>query len=154
MSMQNHLMNHHLSLDPRPNPRGRVRGKTLPGSVLSAGMPPWVLMRERMSLQPTSARVRLMTGSEYMVEHRNFEYWNSAWPITLKIWKRKSVADFRNRAFAAFQLDTSEKSYSPDPSSRVGSGVQTSVLYCPELAATRDYSSQQLQLWWQMELSK
>ena len=32
------------SLDPRPNPRGRVWGKTLPGSVLSAGMPPSVLM--------------------------------------------------------------------------------------------------------------
>jgi len=28
------------SLDPRPNPRGRVWGKTLPGSVLSAGMLP------------------------------------------------------------------------------------------------------------------
>jgi len=65
------------SLDPRPNPRGRVWGKTLPGSVLSAGMLPSVLMRERTSLQPTSVRVRLMAGSEYTVEHRNLENWSS-----------------------------------------------------------------------------
>jgi len=65
------------SLDPRPNLRGRVWGNTLPGSVLSAGMLPSVLMRERTSLQPTSVQVRLMTGSEYMVEHRSFENWSS-----------------------------------------------------------------------------
>jgi len=120
-----------VSLDPRPNPRGRVWGKTLPGSVLSTEMPPSVLMRERTSLQPTSVWVRLMTGSKYMVhvEHRNFEYWSSAWPITLKIWKRKSVAEFRNRA-AAFQLDTSGQGFSPDPSSRDGSWVQTTT-WCP-----------------------
>ena len=88
------------SLDPRPNPRGRVWGKTLPGSVLSAGMPPSVLMREWTSLQPISVRVRLMTGSEYTVEHRNFENWSSTWPIMLKIWKRKFV-EFRNRHIPA-----------------------------------------------------
>ena len=30
-------------------------------------------------------------------------------------------------AYTAFQLDTSEQGYSPDPSSRVGSGVQTTT---------------------------
>ena len=84
------------SLDPRPIPRGRVWGKTLPGSVLSTGMLPSVLMRERTSLQPTSVRVRLITGSEYTVEHRNFENWSSIWPIALKIWKRK-FAEFETR---------------------------------------------------------
>ena len=49
------------------------------------------------SLQPTSVQVWLIAGSEYTVKHRNFEYWSSAWPITLKIWKRKSVAEFRSR---------------------------------------------------------
>jgi len=89
-----------VSLDPRPNPRGRVWGKTLPGSVLSTEMPPSVLMRERTSLQPTSVRVRLMTGSEYTVEHRNFENWSSAWPIALKIWKRK-FAEFERPGIPA-----------------------------------------------------
>ena len=88
------------SLDPRPNPRGRVWGKTLPGSVLSAGMPPSVLMREWTSFQPTSVRVRLMTGSEYTVEHRNFENWSSTCPIALKIWRRK-FAEFRDRGIPA-----------------------------------------------------
>jgi len=79
------------SLDPRPNLRGRVWGETLPRSVLSAGMLPSVLMRERTSLQPTSVRVRLMTGSQYTVDNRNLENWSSAWPIALNlgIWKRK-----------------------------------------------------------------
>jgi len=84
-----------------------------------------------------------MTGSEYMVERRNFEYWSSAWPITFKIWKRKSVTDFRNRAFAAFQLDTSEQGYSPDPSSRVGSGIQTSHV----LHASSDRDHTKLYSW-------
>ena len=42
-----------------PDPSGRARkglGKTLPGSVLSTGMLPLVLMRERMPHQPTSVR--------------------------------------------------------------------------------------------------
>ena len=60
------------SLDTRPNPHGRDWGKTLPRSVLSAGMPLSVLMRERTSIQPTSIQVRLITGSEYTVEHKNF----------------------------------------------------------------------------------
>ena len=88
------------SLDPRPNLRGRIWGKTLPGSVLSAGMLLSVLMREQASLQPTSVRVKLMTGSEYTVEHRKFENWNSTWPIALKIWKRK-FAEFRDRGIPA-----------------------------------------------------
>jgi len=59
-----------------------------------------VLMREGTSLQPTSVRVILMTGSEYTVEHRNFENRSSTWPIALKIWKRK-FAEFRNRSIPA-----------------------------------------------------
>ena len=89
------------SLDPRPNLRGRVWGKTLPRSVLSAGMLLSVLMREGTLLQPTSVRVRLMTGSEYTVEHRNFENWSSAWPIALKIWKEEICWIFRNRGIPA-----------------------------------------------------
>jgi len=42
-----------------------------------------------MSVQPISIQVRLMTGSKYIVEHRNFENWSSKGPIILKIWKRK-----------------------------------------------------------------
>ena len=64
---------------------GRVWQKTMPGSVLTVGMLPDVLMRERMSVQPTSVRVRLMTGNKYTVEHRNFENWSSKGPIVLKI---------------------------------------------------------------------
>ena len=107
------------SLDPRPNPWGMVWGKTLPGSVLSTGMPPSVLMRE---LQPTSVRVRLMTGSECTVEHRNFENWSSTWPITLEIWKRK-FAEFRSRGIPArhFQARLFH----------VGSGVQTRFALLP-----------------------
>ena len=55
-----------------PEPSDRVR-KILPGSVLSAEMLLSALMRERTPLQPTSVRVPLMTGSEDMVEHSNFE---------------------------------------------------------------------------------
>jgi len=75
-------------------------------------------MRERTSLQPTSVRVRLLTGSEYTVEHRNFENWSSACVEDLK----EEVCWIRD---PSFQRDTSEQGYSPDPSSRVGSGVQT-----------------------------
>ena len=42
-------------------------------SVLGTGMVPLVLMRERMPHQPTSIQVLLMTGSKYMVEHRNLK---------------------------------------------------------------------------------
>ena len=76
---------------------------TRPGSVLTVGMLPHVLMRERMSVQPISIRVRLMTGSKYMVEHRNFENANSKGPILLKMWKRK-FADFRNCGIPVGQL--------------------------------------------------
>jgi len=53
--------------------QGRVWGKTLPRSVLSAGMLPLVLMRERPPVQPTSVPVLLMRESEYTVKHRAFE---------------------------------------------------------------------------------
>ena len=48
----------------------------MPGSVLTVRMLPHLLMRERMSVQPISVRVRLMTESKYTVEHRNFENWS------------------------------------------------------------------------------
>ena len=64
------------SLDPRSNPARKGLGKNLARKCLER----WnaAVMRERTSLQPTSVRVRLMTGSEYTVEHRNFENWSSA----------------------------------------------------------------------------
>ena len=74
---------------------GRVWKIPMPRSVLRVGMLPNVLMRGRMSVQPISIQVRLMTGSKYTVEHRNFENWSSKRPIILKIWKRK-FAEFRN----------------------------------------------------------
>jgi len=52
---------------------GRVWKITMPRSVLTAGMLPHVLMRERTSVQPISVRVKLMTGSKYTVEHRNLK---------------------------------------------------------------------------------
>jgi len=64
---------------------GRVWQITMPGSVLTVGMLPHVLMRERTSVQPISVQVGLMTGSKYTVEHRNFENWSSEGPIVLKI---------------------------------------------------------------------
>jgi len=81
-----------LSMVWTPDPtreEGSAWGKTLPGSVLSTGRLMSLLMRQRTSLQPTSRRVRLMTESEYTVEHRNVENWRRTWPIALKIWKRK-----------------------------------------------------------------
>ena len=59
------------SLDPTPFWPHKGVGIILPGSVLSAGMLPSALMRERTPHQPTSIRV-LMIGSEYTVKHRNF----------------------------------------------------------------------------------
>ena len=82
---------------------GRVWKITMPGSVLTVGMLPHVLMRERMSVQPISIQVRLMTGSKYKVERRNFENWSNKGPIVLKIWKRK-FAEFRNCGIPAGQL--------------------------------------------------
>ena len=66
-------------------PTGRVWQITMPGSVLTVGTLPHVLMRERTSVQPISVRVQLMTGSKYTVKHRNFENWSSKGPIVLKI---------------------------------------------------------------------
>ena len=86
--------------DPSSSAR-KVWGKTLPGSVLSAGMLPLVLMRERSPVQPTSVPVLLMRGSEYMVKHRAFE--NGIVPdrlMVLKIWKRKFV-ELRNCGITA-----------------------------------------------------
>ena len=90
----------------------RIWGKTLIRIVLSTEMLPSVLMGKRMPHQPTSVWVLLMTGSEYTVEHRNFENWNSTWPIALKIWKRS----WQNLKTVSFQQDTSKLGYSPDPS--------------------------------------
>ena len=54
--------------------QGRGSGeKILSRSVLSTEIFLTVLMRERTSLQATGIRVLLMTGSEYTVEHRDFE---------------------------------------------------------------------------------
>ena len=79
---------------------GRVWQITMPGSVLTVGMLPVVLMKERTSVQPTSVRVRIMTGNKYTVKHRNFENWSCKGPIVLKIWKRK-FAELRNRGIPA-----------------------------------------------------
>ena len=62
-----------------PDPTRKGLGKNLARKCLERWniMPPSVLMRERTSPQPTSVRVRLMTGSEYTAEHRNFENWSN-----------------------------------------------------------------------------
>ena len=77
----------------------KVLGKTLPGSILSTGMLLLVLMRERTPLQPT-------------------------WPIALKIWKGSSL----NSETMAFQQDTSEQGYFPDPSFCVQKGLGSRLL--------------------------
>ena len=56
------------SLSPDPRLFWSHEGITLPGNVLSAGMLPSVLMRERTPHQSTSVRVLLNTGNEYTVE--------------------------------------------------------------------------------------
>jgi len=56
------------SLSPDPRLFWSREGITLPGNVLSAGMLPSVLMRERTPHQSTSVRVLLNTGNEYTVE--------------------------------------------------------------------------------------
>jgi len=94
----------------------------MPGSVLTVGMLPDVLIRERTSVQPTSVRVRLMTGNKYTVEHRNFENWSSK---DESCW-RSERGSLLNSETVAFQLDSSEQGYFPDPSSlRGGSGNET-----------------------------
>ena len=71
----------------------------MPGSVLSTGMPSSVLMREQTSLQHQRSS-SFMTGSEYMVEHRNFENWSSALPITFRS-ERGSLLNSRDRGIPA-----------------------------------------------------
>jgi len=62
-----------------------------------------------------------MTGSKYTVEHRNFEIG----VVSDQSRSRSERGNLLNSETVAFQVDTSEPGYSPDPSSRVGSGVQT-----------------------------
>ena len=77
------------------------------GSVLGAGMLPSVLMRKWTSL-PTRIQFRLITGSDYTVEHRNGVVPDqSRW--------RTERGSLLNSETVAFQLDTSEQGYSPDP---------------------------------------
>ena len=73
-----------------------------------------VLMTERTPVQLTRVWVLLMSGSEYMVEHRIFEFEVvHCTPIALKIWKGSLL----NSETVAFQQDTPRQSFSPDPSS-------------------------------------
>ena len=63
-----------------PDPSGRARkglGNNLARKCLERWNAAVGVDEGKNVFQPTSVRVLLMTGSEYMVEHRNFENWSS-----------------------------------------------------------------------------
>ena len=62
------------SLDPRPFwPREEGSGNNLTRKCLERWNAAVGVDEGKNAFQPTSVRVLLMTGSEYTVEHRNFE---------------------------------------------------------------------------------
>jgi len=66
----------------------------------------------------------------------------------------KALCKLGNNAFLSCVALTWCLGKLPSPCSNISFSCTPCVFYCPQLAATRDYSGQQLQLWWQMQLSK
>ena len=63
-----------------PDPSGRARkglGNNLARKCLERWNAAVGVDEGKNAFQPTSVRVLLMTGSEYTVEHKNFENWSS-----------------------------------------------------------------------------
>ena len=63
-----------------PDPSGRARkglGNNLARKCLERWNAAVGVDEGKNAFQPTGIRVLLMTGSEYTVEHRNFENWSS-----------------------------------------------------------------------------
>ena len=114
------------SLDPRPNPRGRVWGKTLLGSALLECHGLWIQQTSSFRIFNAICQVILqfstfLCSTVYSLPacHSNSNaIWLKWCSFPHQHWRQHSSAQ-----------DTSRQGFSPDPFLRVGSGVQTMVLW-------------------------